>query len=85
MPIYVYRCEHCGHEFDQLRRIGLQNEPTTCPSCGRTVRHGLRPAPGTSYNWATDAAAHGDFIKEARRGHTSVVPVSRRGKQQKVR
>jgi len=33
MPIYAYRCEHCGHAKDVLQRI---SDPvlTECPACG---------------------------------------------------
>jgi putative FmdB family regulatory protein len=30
MPIYEYRCESCGHEFEQLIRTG---DTPACPSC----------------------------------------------------
>jgi putative FmdB family regulatory protein len=32
MPIYAYRCDDCGHEFDALQRIS--DAPLTiCPAC----------------------------------------------------
>jgi putative FmdB family regulatory protein len=32
MPIYEYRCESCGHEFERLVKISA---PTPdCPECG---------------------------------------------------
>jgi len=33
MPIYAYRCEHCGHAKDVLQKI---SDPvlTVCPACG---------------------------------------------------
>jgi putative FmdB family regulatory protein len=34
MPIYEYRCEHCGHEMDALQKIS--DAPLVdCPECGR--------------------------------------------------
>jgi putative FmdB family regulatory protein len=34
MPIYEYRCEHCGHEMDALQKIS--DAPlVNCPACGR--------------------------------------------------
>ena len=32
MPIYAYRCTHCGHELDALQKL---SEPalTECPAC----------------------------------------------------
>jgi len=34
MPIYAYRCEHCGHEKDVIQKF---SDPplTVCPACGR--------------------------------------------------
>jgi len=34
VPIYVYRCSHCGHAQDVLQKM---SDPHlhTCPSCGR--------------------------------------------------
>lgn len=36
MPIYVYRCSHCGHQQDVLQKI---SDPrlTVCPSCGQAA------------------------------------------------
>jgi len=33
MPIYAYRCEHCGHAKDVLQKL---SDPvlSTCPACG---------------------------------------------------
>ena len=33
MPIYEYRCQNCGHVYEEFVRFG--NEPElTCPECG---------------------------------------------------
>jgi len=34
MPIYAYRCEHCGHAQDVLQKV---SDPvlTVCPACGQ--------------------------------------------------
>ncbi len=32
MPIYEYRCQACGHEFEKLVRLSDPVPP--CPSCG---------------------------------------------------
>lgn len=31
MPIYEYRCESCGHQFEKMVKIGAEIPP--CPSC----------------------------------------------------
>lgn len=33
MPIYDYRCEACGHEFEDLRSFS-DPDPEACPECG---------------------------------------------------
>lgn len=33
MPVYVFRCEGCGHEFSILTSWSKKGE-TTCPQCG---------------------------------------------------
>jgi putative FmdB family regulatory protein len=33
MPLYAYRCENCGLQFDQSQRF-TDSTLTTCPECG---------------------------------------------------
>jgi putative FmdB family regulatory protein len=33
MPLYAYRCENCGLQFDQVQRFS-DSTLTTCPECG---------------------------------------------------
>lgn len=33
MPIYEYRCEHCGETLEELQKFSDQ-PLTTCPHCG---------------------------------------------------
>ena len=35
MPLYEYRCEHCGHEFSDVLKVDDRNKPldAPCPSC----------------------------------------------------
>lgn len=33
MPIYEYRCENCGHKFEEFVRASDKKEPV-CPKCG---------------------------------------------------
>lgn len=45
MPIYEYRCEHCGHEMDALQKIS--DVPLVdCPACGRPALKKLISAAG---------------------------------------
>ena len=34
MPIYEYRCQQCGAEFELLRSISASDEDLVCPECG---------------------------------------------------
>ena len=37
MPIYDYRCDHCGHAFSAVQ--AYKDEPLeVCPSCGKRPR-----------------------------------------------
>lgn len=37
MPYYQYRCNNCGHEFEQRQR--MSDEPlTVCPVCNGRIR-----------------------------------------------
>lgn len=37
MPTYTYRCNECGHQFDQRQR--MSDDPLTiCPSCDGSIR-----------------------------------------------
>jgi putative FmdB family regulatory protein len=44
MPLYPYRCEHCGLEFEVSRPMSKASEPANCPMDGS---QGVRifPAP----------------------------------------
>ncbi len=42
MPIYEYRCERCGEEFELFVRSAAQENAPTCPKCGsRKVRKAI--------------------------------------------
>lgn len=33
MPLYEYRCEGCGKEFEQVQPVSYRAEDTVCPFC----------------------------------------------------
>ena len=35
MPIYEYKCNRCGKEFEQLVFSSDREDDIACPSCGR--------------------------------------------------
>ena len=34
MPIFEYRCDGCGHEFEELESIANRDKRRECPACG---------------------------------------------------
>lgn len=34
MPIYEYRCQQCGADFELLRSVTASDEDLACPVCG---------------------------------------------------
>lgn len=44
MPIYEYRCEECGHQFDALQKIS-EDPLTECPACHQPALKKLVSAP----------------------------------------
>lgn len=40
MPIYEYRCDQCGHEFEEMRRITDETLPP-CHKCASGATHRL--------------------------------------------
>ncbi|MGD2144251.1 MAG: zinc ribbon domain-containing protein [Anaerolineae bacterium] len=34
MPVYEYRCEKCGKDFDLFVRSAAQRNDPKCPQCG---------------------------------------------------
>jgi len=45
MPIYEYRCDACGHEFEQIQKIS-EDSLQECPDCGETALKKLVSAAG---------------------------------------
>jgi putative FmdB family regulatory protein len=36
MPVYTYRCENCGVQFDQIQKFS-DTQLTKCPECGKKM------------------------------------------------
>jgi putative FmdB family regulatory protein len=76
MPVYEYRCDSCGHAFEELVFHG--EEPSGCPRCAGEVRKIFSPF---SYQAAEDACAalprgeQRELCTECRRGG-SACPLS---------
>jgi putative FmdB family regulatory protein len=44
MPIFEYRCDACGHQFDVLQKLGA-DPLTVCPECDTAALKKLLSAP----------------------------------------
>ncbi len=38
MPVYTYRCDNCGVQFDQTQKF-TDDTLTRCPECGKNTLH----------------------------------------------
>jgi len=42
MPLYEYRCEKCGQQYESYKRLAEEKKDETCPACGgRAVKMGI--------------------------------------------
>jgi putative FmdB family regulatory protein len=41
LPIYEYKCPHCGHQFEVMHAVNAK--PPKCERCGRDVRRVFSP------------------------------------------
>ena len=64
MPIYEYRCDHCGHELEALQKIS--DAPlTVCPKCQQAALKKLVSAAG--FRLKGSGWYETDFKKDKRR------------------
>jgi len=72
MPIYAYRCDHCGVEKDVLQK--LSDAPlTVCPECGAEAFHKRLSAP------AFQLKGSGWYVTDFRDGGKKDAPDSKPG------
>jgi putative FmdB family regulatory protein len=34
MPVYEYKCAHCGEKFEAVRAMSAADDTVNCPKCG---------------------------------------------------
>jgi putative FmdB family regulatory protein len=63
VPLYDYRCEGCGNQFEA--RHGFNDSAPPCPACGREeVKRLITTAPAIMGGIMTDAGSGGKATKE---------------------
>lgn len=45
MPLYDYKCKHCGHVFSKSKTIHAKTTDSRCPKCKKKC-HAIIGAPG---------------------------------------
>lgn len=48
MPVYTYRCDNCGHEFDRQQSF-QDNALKVCPNCHKHTLHKVYKATGVVF------------------------------------
>lgn len=66
MPIYVFRCEDCGEQFDRLQRLS-DPDPDICPNCGK--HHVRRQVTAPAFRLAGSGWYETDFKSDREKKH----------------
>ena len=87
MPVYTYRCEHCGHEFDKEQ--SFNDAPAkACPACRkRALRKVYKPAgvvfKGSGFYVTDKRTSKSDAAKSAKKTDNGAKPSKSEGKTKK--
>ncbi|RMF10247.1 MAG: zinc ribbon domain-containing protein [Candidatus Neomarinimicrobiota bacterium] len=58
MPMFDYRCENCGHVFEELVwSSSVPDEEISCPKCGARKAKRLLSAPAVSVGGSASSTA----------------------------
>lgn len=68
MPLYVYRCPKCEHQFEELLKLVHSNFPVKCPECGKIAEKQLT-APAIHTDYAAYSCPITGKMIEGRRAH----------------
>jgi putative FmdB family regulatory protein len=66
VPIYDYRCRSCGHELEEVQKMG-SGPPGPCPACGGELRRVYGRVGVRFSGWgfaSTDSLVPGDRPKK---------------------
>jgi len=67
MPVYEYKCNKCGTEFEVMRPFSQADDPASCPKCKGTGEK-LVSVFGSKVGFYTKAPEKGAFRKQADKG-----------------
>ncbi len=82
MPIYTYRCDHCGVQFDRQQKF---SDPplTRCPECGKKSLHKVYTPVGIVFKgsgfYATDHRSPSGQSRSGRNGRKESSGESEKG------
>jgi putative FmdB family regulatory protein len=67
MPVYTYRCENCGHQFDKHQ--SFSDQPLkACPNCRKHALHKVYQATGVAFKGS------GFYVTDKRNSSSSAKP-----------
>lgn len=83
MPLYTYRCENCGIEFDKQQKF--TDQPLTrCPECGKKALHKVYSPVGIVFKgsgfYATDHRSPSGMVHTPK---SEEKPDAEKGKKEK--
>jgi putative FmdB family regulatory protein len=82
MPVYAYRCDHCGVQFDRFQRFN-DSVLTSCPECGEEALRKLYTPVGIVFKgsgfYATDHRSPSGNSKAKRSEKSESTPGSSDG------
>ena len=59
MPIFEYKCKHCGQTIEKIKRI--PTDEITCPACNNVATRTVSLTSSSSSNAACNAPTGGGF------------------------
>ena len=80
MPIYEYRCNNCGHQFEKLE--SLSAEPIQkCPECGK--QHAERQISASGFHLKGEGWYVNDYKKKPKESASETKPTENKPAENK--